>query len=101
MSPEAGLVWLSLGAVYLAPAGLAYWWRHPSRHAIAAVNLFLGWTLLGWLAAAYWAGRKRCPFCADSSSLWRASARAVPANFPPELAPNLLHFGHGQPALRA
>ena len=65
MSPEAGLVWLSLGAVYLAPAGLAYWWRHPSRHAIAAVNLFLGWTLLGWLAAAYWAGRKRCPFCAE------------------------------------
>lgn len=43
-------------ALYLAPTLVA---RHPPRHhnadAILALNLLLGWTVLGWIAALIWA----------------------------------------------
>lgn len=47
---------LSVGAaaaaatVYVAPALTAAARRHPQLLAILAVNLFLGWTVLGWAA---------------------------------------------------
>lgn len=40
---------------YFAPAIVGEVRRHPQRHAISALNLFLGWTLLGWVAALVWA----------------------------------------------
>ena len=30
-------------------------WRRDNRGAIFALNLFLGWTVIGWVAALVWA----------------------------------------------
>jgi hypothetical protein len=43
---------LALG--YMTPAAIAVKRRHPKRDTIRAVNLFLGWTVVGWLAALVW-----------------------------------------------
>lgn len=41
-------------ALYFAPTIVAASRRHQSAPAIFALNLFLGWTFLGWLAALVW-----------------------------------------------
>ncbi|WP_221227707.1 superinfection immunity protein [Rhodocyclus tenuis] len=40
--------------VYFVPAIVAYRRGHHQRNAIAILNLFLGWTLLGWVGALVW-----------------------------------------------
>ena len=50
-----GLVLAVLFVPYWAPTIVAFARRHPSRGGIAAVNLLLGWTFLGWIAALVWA----------------------------------------------
>lgn len=52
----AGVYDLCAGIVaYLAPLWVALARGHPDTAAIAAVNLLLGWTVLGWLIAMVWA----------------------------------------------
>jgi T4 superinfection immunity protein len=41
--------------VYALPAILAAYRRHPRSEAVAVLNLLLGWTVLGWIAALLWA----------------------------------------------
>jgi hypothetical protein len=41
--------------IYFLPAYIANQRRAPNLPAIAGLNLFLGWTLLGWIAALGWA----------------------------------------------
>jgi hypothetical protein len=41
--------------VYLAPAFIASARGHHQTMAIFVLNLFLGWTLLGWVGALVWA----------------------------------------------
>jgi hypothetical protein len=73
-------------AIYFAPAILATVRRHPKGAGITILNLFLGWTLVGWVLALVWAvtgpqtvarsaayrqpaasdsDRKPCPYCAE------------------------------------
>lgn len=40
---------------YFAPAIQANHRRHKNRAAIFMLNLFLGWTFLGWVVAIVWA----------------------------------------------
>ena len=40
--------------VYLLPWFVAAWRDHNNRAAIALLNLFLGWTFLGWVVALVW-----------------------------------------------
>ena len=40
---------------YFVPTVVAFRRRHPQIMAIAVLNLFLGWTFLGWLGALIWA----------------------------------------------
>lgn len=40
--------------IYLLPAFIAYQRSHPSRHAILVINVFLGWSIIGWLGALIW-----------------------------------------------
>lgn len=46
-----------IAAAYCLPIIVAAYRRHRRRPAIAAVNLLLGWTVVGWLAALAWALR--------------------------------------------
>jgi hypothetical protein len=41
--------------VYLFPTCVAAHRKHNNESAILALNLFLGWTLLGWVIALVWA----------------------------------------------
>jgi Superinfection immunity protein len=36
------------------PTGVAKIRNHPHAHAICLLNLFLGWTLVGWVASLFW-----------------------------------------------
>jgi len=55
-------------AVYLIPSIVA---RHkPHSRGVLLLNLFLGWTVVGWFAALIWAYagasvRARCPECRE------------------------------------
>jgi hypothetical protein len=40
--------------VYFLPGLIAADRRHRNRYAIFALNLLLGWTFLGWVAALVW-----------------------------------------------
>lgn len=45
-------------AVYFLPAIVAAAGGHRQQTAITVLNLFLGWTLLGWVIALVWACMK-------------------------------------------
>jgi hypothetical protein len=45
------LLMLPLVLLYLLPTWIAFSNRHRSLMLVLALNLCLGWTLLGWLAA--------------------------------------------------
>lgn len=49
---------ISAPALYLLPTFEAWHRGHQNLGAIAAVNAFLGWSLLGWVVALAWAFRK-------------------------------------------
>ena len=48
------IVALILG-LHFIPAIIANRRRHRNALAITALNLFLGWTVIGWVAALIWA----------------------------------------------
>ena len=50
-----GVLFAILLIPYLFPAIIAYSRRHPSCHAILALNVLLGWTLIGWVVSIVWA----------------------------------------------
>lgn len=73
-------------AIYFIPLFVALTRHHQSAAAICVVNVFLGWTIIGWVAAFAWAmleepsgisktvalvpdppngGRVPCPHCAE------------------------------------
>lgn len=56
---NSGIIWIALSVVslflYFLPAYLAYKNEHHNTVAIFTLNLLLGWTVLGWIAALVWA----------------------------------------------
>ena len=96
----AGFLIISLSlAVYFIPAIVALERLHHNRGAIFVLNLFLGWTLLGWVAALVWAcmnpattaaplttkGRVPCPHCSEpiiaTASVCRFCGRELAADW--------------------
>lgn len=43
------------GFLYLLPTLVAWYRSHHNTLAISALNLLLGWTVLGWIGALLWA----------------------------------------------
>jgi hypothetical protein len=52
---DAGLIAVTLIAFYLLPGIIAFCREHSSTASIIALNLLVGWTLLGWILAFVWA----------------------------------------------
>jgi hypothetical protein len=86
--PPAGYDWgsaLLVGALicgYFLPTLVAGKRKHPNGEAILALNLFLGWTFLGWLAALVWAFTntrpapdRNQPYAVDDREIQRAIRR--------------------------
>ncbi len=44
-----------LALIYLIPTVVASQRHHNNSGAIGALNIFLGWTFLGWVIALVWA----------------------------------------------
>lgn len=54
-SPIAGFVFLVVAFVaYFLPTFIASRRSHPNGNSIALLNIFLGWTFIGWLVALIW-----------------------------------------------
>jgi hypothetical protein len=49
------VIWALILVIYFVPTLVAGWHRHRNSGAICALNLFLGWTFLGWIIALVWA----------------------------------------------
>jgi len=63
MEPQAAMflliVFTLLGAaIYFFPSIIAFGRQHHQQWAILVLNLFLGWTLIGWVAALVWAATR-------------------------------------------
>ena len=54
MEAFAGLLLLILIPLHFLPTFIAFMRAHTNRWAIFLLNLFLGWTLIGWVAALCW-----------------------------------------------
>lgn len=55
-SAVVGLLMIALViAVYFLPMFVAIERRHRNAAAIVTLNILLGWTFLGWVAALVWA----------------------------------------------
>ena len=52
------LLWVIMATLYFWPALAAYTRKHVNTHAIFVLNLLLGWTFVGWVAALVWAVSK-------------------------------------------
>ncbi len=48
-------VFLVLIAVHFLPTIVAVVRHHPKTLAIVLINIFLGWTVIGWVVALIWA----------------------------------------------
>lgn len=54
-SPMAGFIFLVIAFIaYFLPTFIASRRRHPNGTSIFLLNLFLGWTFIGWLVALIW-----------------------------------------------
>jgi hypothetical protein len=40
--------------LYFIPAFIAWFRYHPNRASIIIIDLFLGWTLIGWVISLAW-----------------------------------------------
>ncbi len=55
-----GLFWIIvLLTVYVLPTIVAYLRKVPNKGSVAVVDVLLGWTLIGWVAALAMAARSR------------------------------------------
>lgn len=48
-------IFVVCAALYFVPGILAGIRHHKSQGAISVLNLFLGWTVVGWIVALIWA----------------------------------------------
>lgn len=77
---------LALGA-YLAPAIVALIRRAPNTASIIAVNVLLGWSLIGWVVALAMALRSTAPSRANGPVTVIQNAAGPPPPLPPPLSP--------------
>ncbi|WP_460116637.1 superinfection immunity protein [Pseudomonas sp. S2_C03] len=108
-SAWAGLVLLVAGfLIYFLPTFVASSRKHVNFTSIFLVNLLLGWTFLGWVAALVWAfsantekpaekivpglsasGDRTCPYCAETIKSAAIKCKHCGADVEPVKAPRL------------
>lgn len=56
--------------IYLLPTIIAGGRHLPERGGIALLNIFLGWTFFGWVAALIWAIAAPSPYVYSVQAPW-------------------------------
>lgn len=74
------IIFLVIGTFFhFIPSFLAYDRKHKSKEAILALNLLLGWTVIGWLVSLVWALTQNHPEvmkkCSDCAELVKVEAQ--------------------------
>lgn len=73
-----GVVLLIVGLVlYFIPCWVAIARRHRSQLAIGILTIFLGWTVLGWIAALIWS----CTSNVEPDTAPRANVKLLPCPY--------------------
>ena len=73
--------------VYFLPLIVAAARGHPNDNAIFALNLFLGWTFIGWVAAPVWALTSIGPLQGQISVVAQVRESAPSTATEPPIAP--------------
>jgi ABC-type transport system involved in cytochrome c biogenesis permease component len=60
-SGAAAVGFIILLILYFAPSVVAFSRSHHNKWAIFALNLLLGWTVLGWIGALVWSLTRPAP----------------------------------------
>ncbi|MGH7934128.1 MAG: superinfection immunity protein [Candidatus Binataceae bacterium] len=63
---------------YFLPTAAAINRHHPAFHSVFILNLFFGWTIVGWFAALSWATRREQPRAAKNMGYRITPFGAVP-----------------------
>jgi TM2 domain-containing membrane protein YozV len=81
-------------ALYFLPAFVAAVRFHPNKTAIFVLNLLLGWTFLGWIAALIWSSTFVAPWSGSVQDTARdprwANLRSTPM---PKISDRYLYLG--------
>ncbi len=86
-----------VAVIYYVPTIIAYVRRRPDLASIALFNVFLGWTIIGWIIAIVWCFRKRKP-AAEAQQAYEESPLTYTASVAPAPAPAPQEEAHAQPA---
>ena len=79
ISLTAVVIWAyPLSLIYAIPTAVALWRRKPGWRIVAAVNLLLGWSVVGWVVAFLMAARE------EPAGIPAARAETAPGTWTPE-----------------
>jgi hypothetical protein len=66
---EILIVLAIVGGLYMLPTIIAFSRGHHQAVAIAVLNVFLGWTFLGWVGALVWSATHISPDVSPSGGV--------------------------------
>jgi hypothetical protein len=99
-----GVIFLIIGAIYIAPTFVAFRRNHPNRWIIMVINIAFGGTVIGWGIAMVWAMRAIHQVGSISSggdsglNLFINDVRKIQVVGPPAAAPNISCSRAGAPS---
>ncbi|MCI1736248.1 MAG: superinfection immunity protein [Pseudomonas veronii] len=108
-NPAAAFLLLAISfVIYFFPTFIASYRKHVNGTSIFLVNLFLGWTFLGWVVALVWASSanteksaekstpapalsddRACPYCAETIKNAAIKCKHCGADVEPVKSPRL------------
>ena len=71
-----------IAVLYFVPTVVAHVRWHRNKNAITVMNLFLGWTFIGWVAALVWASTSNTENESKSGGGWKQSTPAQDKQMP-------------------
>lgn len=74
----SGMFFLLAPVLYFLPSLEAWLNKHSNLAAVGLLNIFLGWTFIGWVAAYIWAFKKPSPVTIEGAPSTAPMPSAAP-----------------------